>query len=263
LAVSGRVLAAAALLFAAGCAERERDTAALIAALRDESTRPEAERALVRAGTGVVDELVLALRDRELCYPVMDVLERIGRDAPGAIAAALPTAADSAKLHLGRVLGRIGEPAVDQLLALLRHPDEAVRAAGVRGVKLLSLAAAGRLAAGLRQETDDVIERAAIAMRGVRPQLGAAVHDLILALGSADEHVSRAAYAMLAFSGAEAVEQLVAALQQEALRVRVVGVLGMMGSDAKAALPALQALADASDPALRAKVEWAVARIGG
>ena len=206
--------------------------------------RKRADEILGQIGAAAVPLLTRLATDvrPEVRYHAISVLGDLGRDSAAAVAAMAEglrdTEVDVAR-EAGWALAALHEaaaPAVKTLAAALQHEDVVVRinAAG-------ALASVGRRAAP-------------------------AVAALIVALDDVDSAVRRSAAIALkaiGFQAAPAVERLTRALADENVYVRVatVGALGGIGPQAKAALPALIALR--KDAALRAEVDWAVARISG
>ncbi|MEM7235190.1 MAG: PQQ-binding-like beta-propeller repeat protein [Planctomycetota bacterium] len=159
------------------------------------------------------------------------------------LARALRDPSDAVAREAATVLAALGNDAssaVPQLEVALRHPRREIRTASAGALAAIGSNAAGAsrtLARSLNDSHPSVRRSAAMALAAIGP-----------AIESADEN---------------AVPNLTRCLGDENVHVRVstVEALGSIGPKAQGALEDLRAVAD--DPALRAQVAWAIARIEG
>jgi HEAT repeat protein len=109
----------------------------------------------------------------------------------------------------------------------------------------------------------DTRKRAAKALGDLGAKAKEAVPQLVATLNDEDEHVGEAAFDALVQIGPAAVPALRATLRDKSIKARqdAAAVLGMIGSEAKAAIPELLALLKDKDAGKHAA--WALGRIGG
>ncbi len=235
----------------------------LVRALGEQDRAHKATRILRRAGKSSIAALVAALDDRSLRTAATDALVWVGSDHPRDLARALEAASPTTRHRLGRVFGRIGVGAVETLIDLLKSDDCDVRAAAGEGFRLLGPTVMQRIEEKLRDESEEVVANAAIALQGLRPLIEGGIPNLVLALASPDRPTRNIASLYLGLTGKDAVPLLIKALDAKEIRVRAVRLLGVLGKNAADALPALQKLEDAEDAGLRRTVRWTLGRIRG
>ena len=221
----------------------------LIAALRDQDQytglRKAAVGALGRIGDArAVEPLIAVLRDpgEEMCKAAAEALGQIGAPAVEPLIAVLEPG--TAVEHAKRALGQIGAPAVEPLIAVL----------GVGGLRTAAVDALGRI--GDARAVEPLI--AALKDKDWFGRSAAA--EALGKIGDArakdkDWYGRKAAAEALGKIGdARAVEPLVAALVDPALRREAAVALGQIG-DARAIEPLIPALLDQDDYMRRAAVE--------
>ena len=198
--------------------------------------------------------LIFSMSDGQQLMPVRkavaSALVKIGPPAVDPLLAALKHADVEVRTLAAWSLGRLGDKrAVGLLAAALKDKDEQVRAAAAGALKgIADPGAVQALAEAMTDQASDVGDSAAEAMTALGP---AAVQPLIAALKDKDPRVrARAAGALGELADQQAVAPLVAALKDDDERVPRLAAEALAKIGPPAAKPLIAALAD-SDAKLR------------
>lgn len=249
------------------CEEAPRSPAhevrAQLGAMADAQMRPVALRALRRLGASAIPELVRAVDgEPAIRNAALDALEFLGKDHLPAFAAEIRKASEAAKKRLARVLGRIGPSALPTMVALLKEDVASTRAAGARALQMLGPTMFDKIVEEVAPEDADTLARVAIAIRRLQIPTRGGTGELVLALKSENDRLRTTAFLMLALSGKEPVPLLIRALEANDYREQAIRLLGVLGTDAADARPALQALRK-STPLLAPQIDAALLRLDG
>jgi len=218
---------------------------ALIAALSDDHipVREQAREALQEIGADIVPQIIeLAATSepklRRTCIEIIGSYERDAAEAVPLLIGACLDANDDVRRAAIVALGKIGPPAAaatERLVELLAHKDVSIRV------------------------------DAAQALGRIGPNAKDAIPNLIAALENVDYHYSRTAATALGQMAPHAIEPLIATAkdsEHRQARIEATRALGLIGSDAKAAVaPLLTLLAD-EDAELANHAETSLRRIG-
>jgi len=153
--------------------EQDRDTKGLVKALehRDESLRKEAMEALERMGGEAVEPLINEFRKISptdptgiLNWTVVKVLGKIGEPAIEPLIAAIREKRTVLSANAALALGLIGEPAVNPLIRMLSDPDQNI--SGLASVALARIGgpAVEPLVIALTDANDNTRGNAAVAL---------------------------------------------------------------------------------------------------
>lgn len=247
---------------------------ALISALAHEhlDLRKAAFMGLVQLGAPAAPDLINAFLhpNTEIRKAAFHALLKIGPNVVPAALAALGHEQDEVRLALVRLLGQLGDPrAIVPLIGMFRDVDWTVRSEAYRAIVRIGQPAIEQLVAALSHESDEIRWGAAGTLEALgwkpgRDTLGAiywivkgdwhrcieigaaAVPPLIERLDHWDEMVRKHASGTLVQIGAAAVEPLIAALgphHSSRLRTWAAITLGMIG-DRRAEQPLRDILAD-------------------
>ncbi|MFM9964914.1 MAG: HEAT repeat domain-containing protein [Planctomycetaceae bacterium] len=234
--------------------------------------KPLANDTLVRLGPRVTQELLSLLQtnDAGLMLDAIVLLGRIGdKQAVPSLIASLSHVSNLLKAHVTEALALIGDPSsVPQLLQMLQDPCATVRANAASGlVRLVDHRAFRPLLNALQDEDSDVRRYAAIALG----ELGEAkaVPELLKVLQG---------WELLVTMDTPFVEAIVETVGKLGDASSVTGLLPLLGSNSEgvmiktvlalkklrlpAAIPALIALLQAPQPALRRRVVETLGQIG-
>jgi HEAT repeat protein len=250
---------------------------ALAKFLKDPSSSIRQNIVNVLAGYGApaVPHLIDALKDSEpqVRYGAVSALQRSGGDLKDALPALLPMLKEGSnfqKRNVILVLGRIGEPAVPHLLTALKNPDQVIRGAAVQAFR--TVGAAGEKAVpelvtiALKDPAVQVRQQTAYALIAMGPNACGKYLDAIKDMK--DDATRQTALQALSFSGTPtkvAVPFLISTLKEGTVNHRSMAarVLGNIGAEAKEAIPALEAVRNDPNAAVRTNVEAALKKIKG
>ncbi len=249
---------------------------ALISVLKDEDTtkRQTAFNTLVNMGATAVEPLIAALKDehQEVRQAVFWSLIKIGTDALQPLIAALDDENEETALirqAVASILGQIGSPeAVVPLIGAFRDKDWSVRRDAYRAIVKIGKPAVQSLIAALKHPSDDIKWGAAGTLEalGWKPsadevgatywivknewhkcvEIGApSIEPLIERLEHWDENVCKEAVGALVRIGQPCVQPLITTLADENPRVRKLAAvaLGMIG-DERAEQPLMALLSE-------------------
>jgi len=180
--------------------EQDRDIKGLIKALehRDESLRKEAMEALKRMGGETVEPLINEFRKLsptdptvKLSWTVAEVLGKIGEPAIEPLIAAIREKHLGLRVNAALTLGLIGEPAVNPLIRMLSDPDRNVGGLASVALGRIGGPAIEPLIRALTDANDNMRVCAAVALGDAAKQANdrRAVEPLRRALKDADRWV--------------------------------------------------------------------------
>jgi HEAT repeat protein len=154
---------------------------------------------------------------------------------------------DNFRLNAALALGKLGKPAVPALVKLLADEDGDVRYHALSALGWVGADAGAAAPAIIKVFADSdagLRRKAAEALGRIRPDPDATLAVLILVFDDVDETVRDAASAAVARFGARAVPLLLTAIEENkgVRQIQAVKALGHLGPPAKAAIPALRGL---------------------
>jgi HEAT repeat protein len=233
----------------------------------DAETRRVAANALGSMGGNALDLLAESLSDKERRLDAMAGLARAwprNQSSTSALCAALKDSDVAVRSAAAEALaGTDAHQAVPALIMALDDEDKDVRtrAAWALGTFRAEARSAAPALWRMLNHPDIQVRRRAI---WCLTMIGAEDEQVSLLVLTAlrERRVSQAFFAFLESHAKTSTRVLVEALSDKSLRLAAVNVLGMMGSDAAAATPALVPLKQDENPAVRAAAALALARIG-
>jgi HEAT repeat protein len=241
---------------------------ALVEALRDVRIREETLEALRKIGPETpeaVPALIETLRIDGLRTFATQTLEGIGGRALPALVRAMKDENPNVRLAAVRIIGNLGPPAgqaVPALIAALQDPG--------RGVSTEAAIALGKVGPRAKEAVPDLFEALKnpqmyeVSMKALE-QIGFDSKEAIPALIEALKHEDLRTYAVdrLLNIGPDAVPELIKALEGDYGQVREYAayILGKMGPDARAAIPALTDALWDKDKRVRGTAQKALAEI--
>jgi HEAT repeat protein len=167
----------------------------------------------------------------------------------------------------GKALAAVGAAAVPELVQALRERDVAVRARAARSLALIgpeAREAVETLTAGLRDADPSVRAASVLALGEIGPAAKPAVPGLVKALGDANDMVRGLALEALRAIGPGATESLGKTLAKGQPKERLASVraLGLLGPDAREAMPQLRDAMRNGDKQVRAATAQTLGRMG-
>jgi len=230
-----------------------RDVRGLILLLkhRDLDVQYGAAEALGEIGdSGAVEPLIAALKNNEYSgvrWKAAEALSKIGNSAVEPLIATLQYPDDDVRWKAAIALGEIGNPdAIDPLILLLSDDDRFVRSRAAHALSMIGEPAVEPLIHALKKGDPGVRWGAALALGKIKNPL--AVEPLIFALADEQERVRAEAAAALASIGTPALGPLLGFLKgaQGQTRIEVMTALGEL-KNADAIEPLVQLLENAND----------------
>jgi HEAT repeat protein len=241
----------------------------LVSALkaRDRNVRLHAVAALGEMGPQAreaVPALVEALRDVRIRDEVLKALGNIGSETPEAAPAYLESLRiEGLRMLAAEKLERIGRPAVPTLIDALKDEDPDIRETAARILGNLGPQAdqaVPALTAALKDPDRGVSVQAAIALGKIGPRAKAAVPALFEALQDPRVHeASMKALERIGFDSKDAIPALIGALKYEALRTYAADRLLSIGSEA---VPELIRALEGDYGPIREYAAWILGKIG-
>jgi HEAT repeat protein len=230
-----------------------RDVRGLILLLkhRDPDVQYGAAEALGEIGdSGAVEPLIAALKNNEYSgvrWKAAEALSKIGNSAVEPLIATLQYPDDDVRWKAAIALGEIGNPdAIDPLILLLSDDDRFVRSRAAHALSMIGTPAVFPLIHALKKGDPGVRWGAALALGKIKTPL--TVEPLIFALADEQERVRAEAAAALASIGNPALGPLLGFLKgaQGQTRIEVMTALGEL-KNADAIEPLVQLLENAND----------------
>ncbi|MFA4848102.1 MAG: HEAT repeat domain-containing protein [Methanoregula sp.] len=223
---------------------------------KDPQVQYEAAEALGNLGDeNAVGPLITALKRDEFSgvrWKAAEALSKIGNPAVESLIAALQYPDDDVRWKAAIALGEIGNPdAIDPLIHLLSDEDRFVRSRAAHAISMIGEPAVFPLINALKQGDTSVRWGAALALGKIKNPL--AVEQLILALADKEAMVRAEAAAALAAIGTPALCPLLGFLKgaRGEIRIEVMTALGEL-KNADAIEPLVQLLENADDDERRA-----------
>lgn len=266
--------------------EAEREVLPVAAGLlkdADPQIRQSAVNLLARQGSPALPHLIAALKDNSplVRFAAVAAIQRVPgdiKDAQPALTQLLKDGAVFQRRSVVVLMGRVGAPAVPSLIELLKDDQNVIRSAAIDALRTIGpdakKAAPKLIDIALQDSYVPARRNAVAAVAAIEPEkLG----DLFARVKKhGDDKVRETAYQGLyyrvgkstkitALPAKLALPHLIDATKDAAVTVRILAAngLGNLGPDAKEALPALTALAQDENPAVRAAANSALAQIKG
>jgi HEAT repeat protein len=184
-----------------------------------------------------------------------------------ALVSALQVSDEHVRLNSAIALGKIGAPAVDRVVKLLKNTSPSDRYYAIWTLGWIGPAAKSAtpmVIQSLADKDNGVRRKAAYTLGRIAPDAKTAIPPLIQAFADSNEDVRKAAAESLAKFGAESAPALLDALHNESLTLRIEAIraLGSLGSEAKSAIPQLNALFQKGEGKLAFEASDALGKIG-